>query len=326
MVKVALVQLSKKHTEIFGTFIEIFKKNNYELTIYYDLDNDPYTFLKYYQKLFNIKLDIRPTNKLINDKSQFNFFIFTSSADDVRMDPWFKLPENSNKCIYVQHQAPHWKPYMKKNILMSPVIDSPELRQQKSSYIIPFYKSYDKMHANKDQNNFAIIGAVRPHQKDKDLSLLLELLEKYPDENYKIFVFMRKMDWRVISRRHPFLKNNPHIEFYPGLSTEKMIEKLKHVKFVLPLSKQNGWFYWQRLTGTIPLAINLNMPLIMDKKLAQIYNLEKASITYEKSLCEILNKVLNIKQEDYYKLIENIVIYKKEQYKNNFQEIEKMLN
>ena len=44
MIHFALVQLSKKHTEIFGTFIEIIQYYNWEFTIYYDKDNDPYTF------------------------------------------------------------------------------------------------------------------------------------------------------------------------------------------------------------------------------------------------------------------------------------------
>ena len=58
-----MIQFSNKHTEIFGTFIEIIKKYNWRLTIYYNLDNDEYTFLKYYEKIFG-KLDICPINQI----------------------------------------------------------------------------------------------------------------------------------------------------------------------------------------------------------------------------------------------------------------------
>lgn len=313
MIKIALVQLSNKHTEIFGTFIEIFLKKKLDLTIYYNLEKDLYTFLKYYKKLFNCQLNIQPSEKLIENKDNHNFFIFTSSADDIRMPEIFKQPEYVNKCIFIQHQAAHWRPYMKWNILVSPVIKL----EQNHSYIVPTYKFYKKLHCNIKQTNLAIIGAVRPHQKDKDLNILLDLLEKYPTENYKIYVFMRKMDWKVISNRNPFLKNNPHILFFPGLSTEKMIEKLKEVKFILPLSKQEGWFYWQRLTGTIPLAVNLNIPMIMDRKLADIYGIHSGCLLYQNKISEIMNKIMNISDDDYCKLIEGIVIYKREQYQKN---------
>ena len=128
---------------------------------------------------------------------------------------------------------------------------------------------------------------------------------------------MRKMDWKVISSRNKFLREHPNIKFFPGLSTEKMIEKLREVKFILPLSQQGGWFYWQRLTGTIPIAINLNIPLILDKKLAKIYNLEDCGLLYENKISEILESIISISEEKYYNLIENIVIYKKKQVSNN---------
>ena len=64
MINFALVQLSKKHTEIFGTFIEIIKYYNWDLTIYYDKDNDPYTFISYYNKLFETPLNVIPTSTL----------------------------------------------------------------------------------------------------------------------------------------------------------------------------------------------------------------------------------------------------------------------
>ena len=310
MISFALVQLSKKHTEIFGTFIEIIKRQNWDLYIYYNKDDDPYTFLNYYENLFNTKLNIRKGATLYKHKDDHDYFIFTSSADDKRINDYFKEPHMANKCIYVNHQAPHWRSYMHKNILMSPVIKSPELAKEKTTYIVPFYKEYKKMHANYKKTNLAIVGAIR--NQDKDLNLLVNILKNYPEEEYKFYIFMRKMDWRVISNKKPYLKNNPKIIVHSGLSTEKMMEKLKEVKFMIPLAKNNGWFHWQRLTGTIPLAVNLNIPLIIDKKLAKIYNLELCSIIYEKEITEVMDDVLTIEDERYFKLIENSVIYKKE--------------
>ena len=315
MIHFALVQLSKKHTEIFGTFIEIIQYYKWDFTIYYDKDNDPYTFLNYYSKLFETSLNILPTTQLQNNYDKYDYFIFTTSADAPNIPEYFKKPEMSNRCIYINHQASFCLPFMKKNIQMSPIIQIKD-ETKLLSCIIPFYRQYKKIHSNYNSLNLAIVGAIRPHQKDKDLSLLLDLL-KFPNLKINIYIFMRKMDWKVISSRNKFLREHPNIKFFPGLSTEKMIEKLREVKFILPLSQQGGWFYWQRLTGTIPIAINLNIPLILDKKLAKIYNLEDCGLLYENKISEILESIISISEEKYYNLIENIVIYKKKQVSNN---------
>jgi hypothetical protein len=238
-----------------------------------------------------------------------------TSADSPHIPDYFKTKEMSNRCIYVNHQASFSLPFMKKNIQMSPIIQIKD-ESKLLSCIIPFYRIYKKVHSNYNSLNLAIVGAIRPHQKDKDLSLLLDLL-KNTGLKLNIYIFMRKMDWKVISNRNKFLREHPNIKFFPGLSTEKMIEKLREIKFILPLSQQGGWFYWQRLTGTIPLAINLNIPLILDKKLAKIYDLEDCGLLYENKISEILESIISISEENYYKLIENIVIYKKKQVSNN---------
>lgn len=315
MIHFALVQLSKKHTEIFGTFIEIILYYNWQFTIYYDKENDPYTFLNYYTKIFETPLYILSTAQLEDNFNKHDYFIFMTSADSPHIPEYFKTKEMSNRCIYVNHQSSFSLPFMKKNIQMSPVIQIKD-ESKLLSCIIPFYKIYKKIHSNYNSLNLAIIGAIRPHQKDKDLSLLLDLL-KIQNLKLNIYIFMRKMDWKVISNRNKFLREHPNIKFFPGLSTEKMIEKLKEVKFILPLSQQGGWFYWQRLTGTIPLAINLNIPLILDKKLAKIYSLEDCGLLYENKISEILESIISISEDNYYKLIENIVIYKKKQVSNN---------
>ena len=318
MIHFALVQLSKKHTEIFGTFIEIIKYYNWELTIYYDKDNDPYTFINYYNKLFETTLNVYSTAQLQENSTKHDYFIFTTSADAPHIPEYFKTSEMSHRCIYVNHQASYCLSFMKKNIQMSPVINLKDDTTTKRllACIVPFYRQYKKIHSNYNSINLAIVGAIRPHQKDKDLSLLMDLL-KIQDLKINIYIFMRKMDWKIISNRNKFLRQHPNIKFFPGLSTEKMIEKLREVKFILPLSQQGGWFYWQRLTGTIPLAINLNIPLIIDRKLAKIYNLEECGILYENKISEILELITSISEEKYYNLIENIVIYKKQQTSNN---------
>ena len=111
------------------------------------------------------------------------------------------------------------------------------------------------------------------------------------------------------------------IKFYPGLTTEKMVNSLKKVKYILPLAKHGGWFHWQRLTGSIPLAINMNIPLIVDKKLEAIYDL-KGVISYDKSINEVIDAACNISKKDYTQLIFELVEYKKNKYLENKKKLD----
>jgi hypothetical protein len=320
MVHFALIQLTKKHTEIFGTFLEIILNNNWDLTIYYNLQADEYSFLPYYMNLFDRKFEIKQPNQLIDDKDRFDYFIFTSSSDENYIPELFKSNEYADRSIFVQHQAAHMKNYMYKNIVVSPVIKLKNM----NTYILPIYKNYKKMHYQVAENQpivFGIIGGIRTLKNgktlDRNLDLIKATIDKFPNENYEFQFFMRKWDWMWISKKYPFLVKNKKIKAFFGLKTNDLIEKLRSVKFILPIGKKGGWFYWQRLTGSIPLAINLNIPLIIDEKLAKIYGLEQSSILYKENLQEIFESVLKMDDSIYYDYILKSVRYKREICKNN---------
>jgi hypothetical protein len=320
MVHFALIQLTKKHTEIFGTFLEIILKNNWDITIYYNLEADEYSFLPYYMELFQTKFDIKSTHQLVEDKDQFDYFIWTSSSDENYVPECFKSREYAEKSIYVQHQAAHMKEYMYKNIVVSPVIKIDNM----NTYILPIYRNYKQIHYIAAENQpivFGIIGGIRTLKNgkilDRNLDLVKSIIEKFPNENYEFQFLMRKWDWMWISKKYPFLVKSKKIKAFFGLNTNDLIEKLKSVKFILPIGKKGGWFYWQRLTGSIPLAINLNIPLIIDEKLAKIYELNECSILYKENLTEIFESVLKMNDSKYHEYILKSVKYKREICKNN---------
>jgi len=323
MVHFALIQIAKKHTEILGTFIEIILKNNWDLTIYYNVDADEYNFIKFYSTLFTKSIQIKNTNNLLADSQDVDYFIFGSSTDERRMPEAFKNTELALRTIYIHHQAEHYKPFMLKNITVSPVIRSDALSASQYKYILPIYKSYKKLHWKPESKTtiFAVIGGIRTYSNgkpfDKNIDLVFDIINNNPDGDYEFWFFMRKWDWIWICRKYKILENNPKIFGFPGLKTELMIKSLHRAKFILPLAKKRGWFYWQRLTGTIPLAINLNIPIIIDKELAQIYRLENYSLCYNETLMEIYDKVMKMTDDEYYKYVELIVKYKAKVCKEN---------
>ena len=327
MVHFGLIQIAKKHTEIFGTFYELILKNNWDLTVYYDLDQDEYTFVTYYNKLFNYEKPIKRSKQFIEDIDDLDFLIFASSSDEYRLPEEYKNMNIAHKCIFVHHQAVHIFPYMVRNITVTPVIQTPHLNSTLSEYLLPIYKTYKSLHWKPVTNKiiFGIVGAIRGVNNgktvDRNLNLVNEIITKYPDGNYEFWFFMRKWDWRWICRKYKFLRENPKIIGFPGLKTENMIKVLHQVKFILPLSKKGGWFYWERLTGSIPLAINFNIPLLIDRELAEIYGLQDYSICYDEWISEVYEKLINMTDEEYYQIIVKLVKYKKEATKkieNNF--------
>jgi hypothetical protein len=314
MVHFALIQLTKKHTEIFGGFLEIILNNDWAFTIYYNLQADEYSFIPFYMYLFQKTFIIKDVNELIEDKNKIDYFIWASSSDDNYIPECFKSIEYARRSIYVQHQAAHLKEYMYKNIIVSPIIKIKNM----NTYILPVYKNYRQIHYIPNENNtiiFGIVGGIRTLKNgkllDRDLNMIHKITEKFSSENFEFQFFMRKWDWLWISKKYPFLLKNNKIKAYSGLKTPDLIDKLQRVKYILPIAKKNGWFYWQRLTGSIPLAINLNIPLIIDRELAKIYGLEEYSILYKDNLIEIFLNVLNMEERVYYEFILKNVRYKK---------------
>ena len=174
---------------------------------------------------------------------------------------------------------------MRKSIIVSPLIQSNSLDEVEKNYILPIYRKINNISiANK--NNFGVVGTFRFKKSsknclDKDMMQIQKLLSMKFKKDFKIYFFMRRNDWKKLSSYFPFIKNNSKIVNFPGLSTISMVKKLEQVKFILPLAKKDGLFHWERLTGSIPLAINLNIPMVVDEALKDIYNL-KGCIIYKK--------------------------------------------
>ena len=322
-IKFAIFQPSQKHTEIFGTFIEYFLKMGFNFDIFYNSSNDKYSFIDYYQRLFNKKFKIFSPKRLFERMHLYDYFLFTTSKD--LLPTIFKLiPE---KCVYVVHQSTYHLSHMRKSIIVSPLIRSDSLSIVEKPYVLPIYRKINNLIIT-NKNNFAVIGTFRFNKStrvcyDKDMDQIEKLLKMKFKKDFKIFFFMRKNDWRKLSRYFPIIKNNNRIVNYPGLSTINMVKKLENVKFILPLAKKKGLFHWERLTGSIPLAVNLNIPMVIDEELMNIYDL-KGCITYKNNLYESFDKALNINKSDYSELIEQVVRYKAENSKINEKKLNKL--
>jgi len=309
--KIGLYQNAPKHTEIMGTFIEFCKVIGAECIIYSVADIDRYSFVNYYVALMGYrKITFKQPDEIIKDYVKLDKIIVNTNSDLLPKD-FEQKKEIWHKIVYVSHQNYHSKKFMINNITVSPTITGEHYEKYMSKCILPIYKSNNYV-LKKKQNIYAVVGALREHGHDREIRHLLKICGKYKNSgNVMIYLFMRKDDFKRFKARCPSLVDNPIVRIFKGLGSEEMLDILKNVKFIMPLARDGGWFHTQRLTGTIPLALNNNIPLIIDKKLNDIYGL-KGNVCYnfDEGDVDFLNKFevsLSIDDELYGRMTEKVI-------------------
>ena len=90
-----------------------------------------------------------------------------------------------------------------------------------------------------------------------------------------------------------------YIEIHINVDSDKLNEYLTRLHYIAPLTKDIQYLY-TTLTGSIPLAISQNIPLIISRQLAIIYGLVD-QVVYQNSLMEVINYIINLSQNDYRK-------------------------
>lgn len=278
--KICIIQLTNKHTEIAGFIINYFIEN--EIDIYHPYNDSFNNCFPYYSNLFN-----KSFNYIKNiDENKYDKLFILSSEEINKISVINKF-----KYILIVHIAQFIQnDFM--NISLTPLI--------KLDYILPIY---DKSNLLLRENIISIIGLTMP--KQKSLGDLLNLI-KYT-KKYKIQIFTR-----VCTRNELFLKDiekYSNVIIYRNIGTEVMINYVKKSKFICVLDYRNSCYVKDRLSGSIPLGLNNEIPLILTKKLQNIYNLT-GCLNYEESIKEILPLIeLN---ENYNELLQEFIKCKKE--------------
>lgn len=328
--KIGIYQNAPRHTEIMGTFLEYCIKNGFEIHLYTNMSQDIYSFIPYYQNLFGCKFYNHTPIDIVDDIPKLDYIIANTNSDI--LPKCFESDESiSHKIIYVSHQNYHNKSFMKNHIIVSPNIKSEAYSKNKTSFILPIYGSFRDYNLKIKKNIYAIVGALREHGHDREIRHLIKLANKYKDRNdFKIMMFMRKDDFMRFKSRCPSLIENKLFDFKIGLDTQQMMNLLQCVKFLLPLARKGGWFHTQRLTGTIPLSLNMNVPLICDHILNDIYKLE-GNVIYDfddndDNFLRIFDSTLNMPEKEYENLVKKVINTKDRIVSENFKGLDYLMN
>ena len=323
--KVALVQVSDRHTETIGGIIESFPEGS-TFDIYHEHIESPYSCIAHFTTLFD-EINEISKNPIPNPDDYDAIIMLTSYEHKHFADTSWKTAAKG-KTLGVAH---HGKDVMKAShggahvFALSPllttdmILKSPdygktwEVKKSPGSvrWMLPIYEREIPKVVKK--NYLTVVGLSSYTRKGRDTDDFFRMVEWF-NEN--------KPDWiiRVISRPHPQFLNRlakyPFIEVIQKAETERLIEMVQESKFLLTLCIKDGWYHKDRMSGVLPLAYNNNVPLITDSKIIDIYGLGGCMV-YNESITEILGEIVEMTDNDYNAIIVAQKKYKKERIKLN---------
>jgi hypothetical protein len=331
--KVALVQVSDRHTEIIGGIIEAFPKDT-QFDVFHEHVESPYSYIAYFTTLFD---EIKEISKNpIPNPDEYNAIVMLTSYEHKHFGDESWKNAAKGKTFGIAH---HGKDVMKAShggatiLALSPlltgetVIKSPDYGKtwevKKSpggiNWMLPIY---DKQVPDSSKKNYlTVVGLSSYTRKGRDTDDFFRMVEWFEKH---------KPDWkiRVISRPHPSFLNKlekyPFIEVVQKAETEELIEMVQESKFLLTLCIKDGWYHKDRMSGVLPLAYNNDVPLITDSKIIELYGME-GCVVYDDSIVEVLDKIVSMTDTEYTDIRTDLAKYKAGRIKLNKEVVNDIL-
>lgn len=290
--RIAYYEENNYHTEIMGGFLQYAVEKSFEVTVYNSADRS--STVQYFQKF--CKFDIKPHNELINEYEMYDKIIIGSSSH--MKDFVDKIEKvNYNKFIFVCHVASDINPNYKNVIVLTPL----NRKISRIGYMLPIHSFIDDVSTDK-KNVLTVIGRF----VSRDTNDLIRLITTCSHFDFVVHTFFRLQKFVPdvlinLSKKYP-----DKLKIFVNTKSVAMDTYLKNSKFILPLAMRRGWYHKDHLSGSIALAYNYNIPLIMDTVLQKIYSIEPC-IAYTKSIVEVIEKVTTMREDQYQTLVADFI-------------------
>jgi hypothetical protein len=271
------------HMECLGFILEIYKNNKIDIDVYIGKDTDNRNWIKYYLTMFNFNV-IRGKfhDIIINDYDK----IFKLTSNDKCLD--------DERIISILHKnsKQQLRCKSKKYISLTPYINGVNIY-----YTFPIY--YPILSDNSENSkSITMIGYYNDDNIDKDLLTFININDNY------------KFNFIICGGNGNKLRNIKNVNYYSKVETNSMIDILNSSKYILSKKHIN----YDRFSGQLSLAMSHEIPLIVDIKTKNSYNLP--GITFDKNYCDIEN-LDNISDEKYSELKNEIKLFKYNNLENN---------
>ena len=265
------------HNDCAGFILEFLENN--DISIY--AKNDRVGNIDFFKTMYSFNV-IHDENF---NEDDFDVIIVLSAHDDLLTNI-----KNNNKYIALLHGVEH---YISKNICKYIALcDANALFTKNTVKMIPAYKN---IFAN---NNFEL---------RKKIILYIGPCSDSTYENIKEFVDL--VDYEVIIVTRNVLENNyrspnKKITILKNISMERLQNILRNVSFMLV--RQNK-FAKNLMSGAIPLAINSNIPLIIQEKNKVLNDKNfKIGFLYKNNYLECVEKINNLSIDEYINMCHNV--------------------
>ena len=171
-------------------------------------------------------------------------------------------------------------------------------------------KKYTRKSKINGKINILLSGFTNPD--NKDLDGLIKLLDYLYDNSIDLFKFH-------VVNYYPLEELDVYgdlCKVYVDLKAKEMMKLLAEVDYVMTLTRKNSSYHRKQLTGIIPLAISMGVPLIIDKDLAHIYEVSpKNSVVYPFTGVNTIKKtvlsLISISPSKYNSLKKGVLSYRK---------------
>ena len=297
--KILIVGSFLYHLECIGFLCENFK--NYDITIL--IENDKFDYITYYKNIYTIN-HITDKNKI--NYNDYKYIIKLTSEDPIINTKNKNIIKKYNKKIISIVHISEAKDFVDNCIILCPYFTFKNIN---SHYIFPLYNgitepSYEKIY----------ILYLGNFNKENDTDNDLVIFNNNIKHKYKLIVCgygkgnsKDEYGFNAIE----YLTNN-NIEYIQSVSMPKLLEYLNKTKYILA----RKWpLYKDRMSGSIPVSISHDIPLIINKDTAIDYNIQDISVTFNKNYSETTTIVLN--DIEYDMRIKKLQEYKKRVIKEN---------
>lgn len=282
--KIAIIGKFDYHLECAGFLLEMYNDSNNNIDIYITPKTNKFNHIEYYSTIFNFNV----IYDNFNENILYNYDkIFKLTSNDYCLDD-----KKIISIIHLGHSIPPCK--SEKLISLTPYINGNNIH-----YTFPIYQP--KISNCLKSKIITMIGYYDDNNIDDDLLKFINLNNNYT------FNFII---WGGYGNK---LKNIKNVNLYSSLKTDVMINILNNSKYIL--SKK--YINYDRFSGQLGLAMSYEIPLIIDIKTKNNYNLP--GITFNINYSEIEN-LDDITDTQYSSLKEEIKLVK-----NNILENNKMI-
>jgi hypothetical protein len=266
MSSIAIIQLTDKHTEVLGGLITLFGDLFKHIHIYYKSYPSDYANL-YKNELKSSKYSVY-LHKDHFEMGKHNLYVFMTGVEYIsEYDDNKSLIDSipSSRVLLLSHHSDEYDEL--KHLQVGGIFAiSPVYKK------VPYFLTYADMKRpiksmTNGKINILLSGFTNP--LNKDLRGFIHMLRQFYKYNITCFKF-HVVNYYPIPE---FEEYGDLCKVYVDMKAAGMMRLLSQVEYVMTLTKKNSSYHRKQLTGIIPLAVSMGVPLIIDRDLAQIYKL-----------------------------------------------------